>query len=174
MSLKYAILGVLELKPHTGYDLKKAIGASVAHFWSADQSQIYRTLALLVARGLAEVDVIAQDGRPDRRVHRITPTGLTALREWLASPLPPETPHDVFLVRVFCVGELGNPAAAALLQSRQAETDAALSRLSALIGQESGEPADLAHALRRATLRNGIRHAEAELAWLGETVEALS
>ncbi|WP_166789744.1 PadR family transcriptional regulator [Cryobacterium fucosi] len=108
--------------------------------WSGDQSQIYRTLALLVAEGLAEVEVIAQDGRPDRRVHRITPTGLTALREWPASPLPPETPHDAFLVRVFFVGE----------------------------------PVDLAHALRRATLRNGIRHAEAELAWLGETVEALS
>jgi len=173
MSLKYAILGVLKLKPHTGYDLKKTIEASVAHFWSADQSQIYRTLALLVTDGLAEVEVIAQDGRPDRRVHRITATGLTALREWLASPLPPETPHDAFLVRVFFVGELGIPAAAGLLQSRRDEADSALSRLTALVGQERGEPVDLAHALRRATLRNGIRHAEAELAWLDETVATL-
>jgi len=174
MSLKFAILGVLELKPHTGYDLKKTIEASVAHFWSADQSQIYRTLALLVADGLAEVEVINQGGRPDRRLHRITSAGLAALHEWLTSPLPPETPHDAFLVRVFFVGELGIPAAAALLQSRRAEADAVLSRLTALVGQESGEPGDVAHRLRRATLRNGIRHAEAELAWLTETVEALS
>ncbi|TFB92602.1 PadR family transcriptional regulator [Cryobacterium sp. HLT2-28] len=174
MSLKFAILGVLELKPHTGYDLKKTIEASVAHFWSADQSQIYRTLALLVADGLAEVEVITQDGRPDRRLHRITPTGLTALHGWLASPLPPETPHDAFLVRVFFVGELGIPAATALLQARRAEADAVLFRLTALVGQDGGEAVDLAHTLRRATLRNGIRHAAAELAWLAETVEALS
>jgi len=174
MSLKYAILGVLELKPQTGYDLKKNIEASVAHFWSADQSQIYRTLSLLVSAGLAEVEVIAQDRRPDRRRHRITSNGIAALREWLGSPLSPETPHDAFLVRVFFVGELGLAGAAQLLEARRAEAEALLSRLTGLVAQERGRPVDLAHRLRRATLRNGIRHAEAELAWLGETLEALS
>ncbi|MCY7287157.1 MAG: PadR family transcriptional regulator [Cryobacterium sp.] len=66
MSLKIALLGILNLAPMTGYDLKKSIEASVAHFWSADQSQIYRTLTALVAGGLAEVEVIPPDGRPDR------------------------------------------------------------------------------------------------------------
>ncbi len=173
MSLKFAILGVLELNPQTGYDLKKTIEASVAHFWSADQSQIYRTLAQLVGAGLAGVEVIAQDGRPDRRLHRITPDGVAALREWLGSPLAPDAPHDAFLARLFFVGELGLPGAMSLLEARRAEALGLHSRLTGLVGQESGQPIDLAHRLRRATLRNGIRHAEAELAWLDETMEAL-
>ena len=47
MSLEYAILGFLNYHPYTGYDLKKIFDTSVRHFWPADQSQIYRTLARL-------------------------------------------------------------------------------------------------------------------------------
>ena len=47
MSLEYAILGFLNYLPLSGYDLKKMFDTSVQHFWPADQSQIYRTLARL-------------------------------------------------------------------------------------------------------------------------------
>ena len=45
MSLDHAILGFLNYKPLSGYDLKKVFDSSVRHFWYADQSQIYRTLS---------------------------------------------------------------------------------------------------------------------------------
>ena len=180
MSLKIALLGILDLTPMTGYDLKKSIEASVAHFWSADQSQIYRTLAALVADGLAEVDVIPQEGRPDRREHHITAAGRAALHEWLLSPLEPETPHDAFLMRLFFVGTLGVPATRAVLRARRSQATAMLAGLQSVIEQEQARrgpderaPDDLGHRLRLATLRNGILHAEAELAWLTETKEAL-
>ena len=47
MSLEFAILGFLSYHPSTGYDLKKMFDVSIRHFWPADQSQIYRTLARL-------------------------------------------------------------------------------------------------------------------------------
>ena len=53
MSLEYAILGFLNYQPFSGYDLKKLFDTSVRHFWPADQSQIYRTLARLTEQGLA-------------------------------------------------------------------------------------------------------------------------
>jgi len=40
MSLQHAILGFLNYKSLTGYDLKKIFDTSVRHFWAADQSQI--------------------------------------------------------------------------------------------------------------------------------------
>jgi len=40
MSLQHAILGFLNYKSLTGYDLKKIFVAAVRHFWAADQSQI--------------------------------------------------------------------------------------------------------------------------------------
>ncbi len=52
MSLEYAILGFLNYHPYTGYDLKKIFDTSIRHFWPADQSQIYRTLARLTERVL--------------------------------------------------------------------------------------------------------------------------
>ena len=44
MELKHAILGLLSIQPMSGYDLNRAFSNTVAHFWYADQSQIYRTL----------------------------------------------------------------------------------------------------------------------------------
>ena len=49
--------------------------ASVRHFWPADQSQIYRTLSHLADKGLAELEVVEQIDRPDRKVYHITPAG---------------------------------------------------------------------------------------------------
>ena len=51
MSLEYAILGFLKDHPSSGYDLKKIFDISVRHFWPADQSQIYRTLAQMNNKG---------------------------------------------------------------------------------------------------------------------------
>ena len=44
MSLDHAILGFLNYRRYSGYDLKKIFDKSVRHFWPADQSQIYLTL----------------------------------------------------------------------------------------------------------------------------------
>ena len=58
MSLEQAILGFLNYRPFSGYDLKKIFDTSVRHFWPADQSQIYRTLNRLAEKSLAEMEVI--------------------------------------------------------------------------------------------------------------------
>ncbi len=88
MSLEYAILGFLCYKPLSGYDLKKIFDNSVQHFWPADQGQIYRTLARLADQGWAEIEVVEQSQRPDRKVYHLTPTGHEELHRWLAGPVP--------------------------------------------------------------------------------------
>jgi DNA-binding PadR family transcriptional regulator len=79
MSLRHAILGILSIQPMSGYDLKKVVNGSVGHFWTADQSQIYRTLATLVTDGLATRRTVPQDDRPNRHVHSITDAGTEQL-----------------------------------------------------------------------------------------------
>ena len=54
MSLRFAILGFLSVRPFSGYDLKRAFDQSVRHFWTADQAAIYRTLGELESKGLVE------------------------------------------------------------------------------------------------------------------------
>ncbi|MGO3483520.1 MAG: PadR family transcriptional regulator, partial [Cellulosimicrobium funkei] len=106
MVLRYLVLGLLTVRPMTGYDLKRAFDTSVHHFWAADRSQLYRTLAALVDAGLAEVEVVPQESYPDRKVHTITAAGRAALRDWLAAPLEPEDAREPFLGRLFFADQL--------------------------------------------------------------------
>ena len=108
MSLEYAILGFLHYHPYSGYDLKKAFDLSIRHFWPADQSQIYRTLGRLTEQGWAEVEVVEQTDRPDRKVYSITPAGRTALRSWLASTMPQHEARSAALIQVFFAGQLSD------------------------------------------------------------------
>ena len=100
MSLDHAILGFVNERARSGYDLKKAFDATVAHIWPAKQSQIYLTLARLNRAGLVELRVVQQDGKPNRKVYHITEAGLEELRRWLACPLPLPPVRDAFLVQM--------------------------------------------------------------------------
>ena len=88
MTIQYAILGLLSWRPLSGYDLKKIFDTSVRHFWPADQAQIYRTLSRLAEKGWAEMEVIEQSDRPDRKLYHITEAGRAELHAWLLTPLP--------------------------------------------------------------------------------------
>lgn len=170
VSLRHLILGLLDVSPMSGYDLKKSFDGSVAHFWSADQSQIYRALAALEADGLVTSTTIPQTGRPDRREHVPTEEGRRELAAWLRTPLESERPREPFLGRLFFAGREGDTdLVRRLLAERREAAEAALVQLRALPGADR----DLASRLREATRRNGIRHLEAELEWLDETRAAL-
>lgn len=163
MELSRLILGLLALQPMTGYDIKRHVDSTVRHFWAADKAQVYRALAGLVADGYATVEVIPQEGRPDRQEHHITTAGREALRDWLRAPLPQHTDRDPFLARLFFAGALEADEVRGLLAQRRAQ---ATELLTALTAFDSPGAADRATYLRAATLRNGLAHVRTELAWL--------
>ena len=126
MSLDFAILGFLNYSPLSGYDLKKVFDNSVRHFWPADQSQIYRTLAKLAEQGHVEPDLVRGLDRPDRKEYHITPAGREALRAWLLSPLPSQEVRIAALIQVFFAGQLTDEQAIALFERLAADARAVL------------------------------------------------
>ncbi|MEC5425114.1 PadR family transcriptional regulator [Virgibacillus sp. C22-A2] len=84
---KYAILGILTTGCNTGYAIKQLIDQSLNHFWKISYGQIYPTLKKLVADGLATVQVIPQEGKPDRKEYYLTTTGKLELQKWLQQPI---------------------------------------------------------------------------------------
>jgi len=128
MSLEYAILGFLQYKPLSGYDLKKIFDTSVQHFWSADQSQIYRTLARLTEQGFAQVEVVPQDDRPDRKVYTITPAGSEALHAWIQGPFALGPMRNTPLVQVFFSGQLTDAEIKARFEQARAAFQDTLTR----------------------------------------------
>jgi DNA-binding PadR family transcriptional regulator len=170
MSLRHAILGLIDLGPMTGYDLKKTFDRTAQHFWSADRSQIYRTLGQLHADGLLDERVIAQRSRPDRHEYRLTEAGVAELDAWLRSPAPVELPREAFLTRIFFAGRAeDSQLVRTLVEERRALVRQRLDELRAI----EAPATTYAERLRAMTLRNGIVHHEAELGWLDELEGAL-
>ena len=90
MKLEHIILGLLSLKPHSGYDIKKYLDTEgrfirePVHF-----SQLYRTLKSMEQEGWVSFVEESREGRPDAKVYHITPAGHDLFLGWLRSPLKP-------------------------------------------------------------------------------------
>jgi len=132
-TLRFILLGLLGARPMTGYDIKRAFDRSLATYWNAGNSQIYTTLKLLAARGFVTSELIPQEGRPSRRVYRLTEEGRAELAAWLDEPVPARFTKDEFLTRLFFCGLTSDETALrhleehrSALQAQLAEMDRAL------------------------------------------------
>jgi len=177
MSLEYAILGFLNYKPLSGYDLKKIFDTSVRHFWSADQSQIYRTLTRLTEQGWAEIEVVEQSERPDRKVYHITEAGREALHQWLLTPLRPHIPHNADLIQVFFAGQLSDDEIVATFE-RAAERIHSVLKIYEQIPQQVEAYRDYTESPREffcwmLTLEAGFKSAQANLDWLEDVIRRI-
>ena len=177
MSLDYAILGFLSYSSLSGYDLKKVFDASVRHFWPADQSQIYRTLARLAEKGLAEQEVYRGVDRPDRKEYHITPAGREALRAWLLSPLLSQDVRIAALIQVFFAGQLTDEQVLALFERLAAEARAALAAYDRLPPPAAADDAAMGPPRERffwqLTLDYGLASARLDVEWLEGVIARL-
>jgi DNA-binding PadR family transcriptional regulator len=101
MSLPHALLGLLNYRPATGYDLKATFEKSINLFWNASLPQIYRTLNQMEKKGWLSFKVEHQDGKPSRKIYKLTDIGKKELRNWLS--MPPDFPQikNNMLAKIF-------------------------------------------------------------------------
>lgn len=81
----YAVLGMLAIRPWTGYELTQQMRRSLDYCWPKADSVLYEEPRRLVAAGLARATPDEQDGRKRTRYH-ITAAGRRALKQWLETP----------------------------------------------------------------------------------------
>jgi PadR family transcriptional regulator, regulatory protein AphA len=193
MSLQHAILGLLSIQPMTGYDLKQqAFASTVAHFWQADQAQIYRTLRSLHEGGMVAYTIEYQDERPNRKVYRVTDEGRAELHRWLETEQPLPVHREPFLVQLFFGAGLDNATLLRHIAAQRAAHEAVLAAYSdiPLPQPDSPPPAGDArsaagpgprisareHALWGLTLEMGVRLEQMTIDWLDRcqrVIEAL-
>jgi len=160
MSLKHAILVLLEQKPGSGYDLAQRFKGGIGHFWNASHQQIYQELKKLSSQMLVEFEVQSQSERPDRKHYHITAAGRSALKTWLLEPTRPERLNSALLVKIYAAN-LAEPAAlAAELEQNLAEhrrrLDEYLSLEQSYLGK--GDRIGRKQSQIYLTLRCGIRY----------------
>jgi len=175
MSLKYAILGFLDMMPLSGYDLKKMFDSSVKFYWSATHTQIYRTLNEMHKDELLDVEFIQQTESPNKKVYSITKKGKEDLSKWVSTPseLPPV--RHKLLVQLSWADRLSTEEIVNVLQKY---VDNLKERLSTYQSEEHRAPISLGRTKReqflwQSTLDNGIAVYEAELKWAMKTIEAI-
>ncbi|VAW72928.1 Transcriptional regulator, PadR family [hydrothermal vent metagenome] len=83
MSLKFAVLGLLNERPMHGYEIKQVFSTSFAELWHVSPGHLYPLLRKIVEEGLASKKIVAREGRPSAHVYHITPDGRTRFRDWL-------------------------------------------------------------------------------------------
>ena len=110
MALNHAILTALIDQELTGYDLAKQFGVSLGFFWNASHQQIYRSLKQMSEQGLIAASDVAQSGKPDKKVYRLTEAGEEALAEWVATGEPQRPARDELFIKLYNLGR-GNDAA---------------------------------------------------------------
>lgn len=164
----YAVLGLIDKQPASGYELGGLAERSLANFWPISRTLVYRELARLESLGWAEATEVAQDRLPDKRVWATTPQGRQALADWLIGPAEGGSFRSGFLLK-FMFGALMPPAVlASLLADYRQSLETTASYLATLVQQLQSTPA--ARMGRLAAL-HGLRSTEAKLGWLDE-VEA--
>lgn len=108
MDVKTVCLGMLTDGEASGYDLKKHFESTFGHFFAAGYGSIYPALSSLAAESLVDCREIAQDGKPDRKVYRITPAGHDFLQRALDKKDPSHKVRSEFLATM-CFAHLMSP-----------------------------------------------------------------
>ncbi len=181
MSIRQAMLAILEQGPMYGYQLRAEFEQRTGETWPLNIGQVYTTLTRLERDGMVEVveaEVRSElaghggAGEPlatDRtHVYRATEAGRGQVSEWFATPVPrTQPPRDELAIKLAIAVTLPGVDIGAIIQRQRSATMTALQDYTRL--KRSGraatpqEPADLAWSL---VLDSLVFDAEAEVRWL--------
>ena len=157
MDVKTLCLAVLSKGEASGYEIKKAFEEGpFAHFQTASFGAIYPALARLTEEHMVTLTEHAQDGKPDKKMYRLTAAGQDALLATLEiSPGPDQIRSDLLFL-LFFAEHLQPKRIHALIDSRIAYYHEALAHLDELDEQE---PCDIGHGFVRGFGRTVYRAA---------------
>jgi PadR family transcriptional regulator, regulatory protein AphA len=169
-----ALLGLLTMKPMSGYDIKALIPQSIGNFWNESYGQIYPSLKRLAAGGLVEKKTQRQKGKPDRHVYSLTEDGRARLRDWLKLPVVPEVPRQELLLKLFFGAQVSPGVSREHVMAFMEEHERALKVYAVIAKQlrkeEAGDP-QLPFWLM--TLNFGRHRSAAFVKWSRETLKEL-
>ena len=166
--MRHAVLALLADRRAHGYEIKRGLeerfGSVVAPL---NAGQVYTTLQRLQRDELVADDAVAQSGRPDKRVYRLTDAGRQALEEWLGVPSAPTRLRDDFFMKLVFAQSLGLADPAALIARQREAYLRSLGELERVLA-DGGADGTTALVVEGAAL-----HLEADLKWLDRCEEVL-
>ena len=157
--MRFPLLALLAGGPAHGYELKQAMEQQFgAVLPPLNAGQIYTTLSRLERDGLVDDDAVAQNGRPNKRVYRLTDKGKSELAGWVADSTPQTRLKDDFFIKLVLARAAGIADPLELIDRQRTAYLQALRELDDVAAQ-----ADETAAL---LVEGAALHLEADLKWL--------
>ncbi|MDR7253265.1 DNA-binding PadR family transcriptional regulator [Nocardioides sp. BE266] len=173
MSIRQAMLAILEQGPMYGYQLRAEFEQRTGETWPLNIGQVYTTLTRLERDGLVEVVELGgaddhQSGSERHVSYRATEAGRGEVSEWFATPVPrTQPPRDELAIKLAIAVTLPGVDVGMIIQRQRSATIAALQDYTRLkrTGRAAAPeaPEDLAWSL---VLDSLVFDAEAEVRWL--------
>jgi DNA-binding PadR family transcriptional regulator len=165
---RYIILGLLGIKPMSGYDIKKWVNVSFRYFWDIGYGQIYPTLKTLESEGLVTMKNDKTEGGQIRNLYTVTAEGKTELETWLLGQEQKE--YEILLKLYF-----GNALPPAILKEKvrvfQKKREQELAEIEKTDSYLAGLPdAMTAKPFLRSVGSCGTMTYKAQIAWAEETL----
>src|SRR5690348_14362416 len=159
MSVKHALLALLEQQPMYGYQLRVEFEQRTGTTWPLNVGQVYTTLTRLERDGLASAEGEDAEGHV---IYQITDAGRDEVAAWFTTPVArTQPPRDELAIKLALAVTVPGVDVAAVIQQQRSATMTALQDYTRL-KREAGED-DLAWSL---VLDSLVFAAEAEIRWL--------
>jgi len=164
MSVRQALLALLEQGPMYGYQLRSEFERRTGATWPLNVGQVYTTLTRLERDGL--VAESGDDGE-GHVVYRVTDAGRDVVATWFTTPVErTQPPRDELAIKLALAVTVPGVDVGSVIQQQRSATISALqdyTRLKRTRTPDVQEPADMAWSL---VLDSLVFAAEAEVRWL--------
>jgi PadR family transcriptional regulator AphA len=168
---RYAILGILNISPSTGYDIKKYCDTVISGFWNENFGHIYPTLKVLEGEGCIRQRSEEEVSRKIK--YEITDEGKSELMTWLQEETLMQPVRSEFMLKFLFSSQLPAEKVIEMLKNYQKRQEEELNKYKAMEKElECGIPEISMSRVRylKAALRRGILAAQASIQWCEETM----
>ena len=169
MSVRQALLALLEQGPMYGYQLRAEFEQRTGATWPLNVGQVYTTLTRLERDGLVEV---GPDDEPDGATHgaiyRVTPAGRDEVATWFTTPVArTQPPRDELAIKLALAVTVPGVDVGLVIQRQRTATMTALQDYTRLKrGGRAASPVDADDMAWSLVLDSLVFAAEAEIRWL--------
>ncbi len=170
----YAILGILNLSPSTGYDIKKYSDKVLSGFWNENFGHIYPTLKSMLEDGMIKIEIKEKNEKKVR--YGITEKGKQELETWLLEESVQQPIRSEFMLKLLFSSNQPRENVIRMLENykehHEKDREEYFRKLNDLEHGIQEIPEERV-CLIKAVLRRGILSSEAVIHWCDETIEDL-
>lgn len=168
---RYAILGILNISPGTGYDIKKYCDTVISGIWHENFGHIYPTLKVLEQEGC--IRQVSEEKESRKIKYEITDGGKNELLNWLQEETFMQPVRSEFMLKFLFSSQIPVEKVIEMLNYYKKRQEEELNKYKDLENKlVDGIPEISAERARflKATVRRGILTSQASIKWCEETM----